>query len=80
MALTQNPKAQNNKVRIRTLRRWQNVTRDSDGNPEVAVIDIGEVIDVSRDLAGDLCAATKAERVDDDTPLGKPKAKAEKAA
>jgi hypothetical protein len=34
MALVQNPNAQNNKVRIKTLRRWQNVTRDSDGNPD----------------------------------------------
>ena len=73
MALTQNQGNVPKKIRVRTLRPWRNVVRDGDGNPLVSVIEVDEVVDVPRDLAGDVISSGKAVKVDDETPLGKKK-------
>ena len=80
MALTQTQGNLPKKARVRTLRPWFNVTRDNDGNPERTEVVVGEVVEIARDLAGELISCSKAEAVAADTPLGKPKAKADKAA
>ena len=72
MAVTQNNANQPKRVRVRTLRPWLNVTRDTDtGEPIRREIEVGEVVEVDRNLAGDLISCLKAEAVDPSTPTGK---------
>lgn len=63
--------------RIRTLRPWHLVGHEVDNGTVVGidrrVVEKGEVIEVSAELARQLVVAQKAEVVPDTTPLGTPK-------
>lgn len=65
------------RVRIETVRPWIQVEQEVDNGEVVGIkthrtVVVGEVIEVERTLAAELCAAGKATPTD--APIGKPKA------